>query len=113
MSPISTGAAMVLSILLIIVSLVATFLEYYAHSVVMEDMDYHLSMSWKGLWKWHFSMYATMIGAIILAGIVPLLSVLAVLAASIGLVVVGIFGAIFLFESSVSARRFADYHVEV
>lgn len=109
-SPLATAemaaAGIVFSIPLTVISFLAVYNEFHAHSEVMEGIDYNLSNSWAGIWKWYIGMYAAILGGVIITGIIPLLGIIVVFAGGIGLLIVGIICEAFLYESAKSARAY-------
>lgn len=92
-----------------IVALVGEYNEYTANSVALDGVDQVLSESWSKLWKWNIGLILGMIGCIVLMLIIPILGALALLAAAIGLLVIGIMKAIYLYRT---AKIFREYPID-
>ena len=92
-----------------IVSLVGEYHEFTAHSAVLYDLDNDQAENWSSLWKWYIGMYGAMLGSLLLVMIAPVLGLLVILAAAIGLVVVGIIKLVYLYRT---AMLFKEYRIE-
>ena len=92
-----------------IVSLVGEYHEFTAHSAVLYDLDNDQAENWCTLWKWYIGMYGAMLGSLLLVMIAPVLGLLVILAAAIGLVVVGIIKLVYLYRT---AMLFKEYRIE-
>lgn len=97
----------IFTIPMLIVQLIAIYLEFHAHADIMSDMDDNLSNLWLGLWKWTIGMYALTFGSLIVMVINPVLGVIAMLAGLVGTVGVGIIKEVLLFKSARAAKQYA------
>lgn len=102
----NVGAILLLSLPGVVLGLVAEYHEFMGHSEVLIGVDQVLSDRWSALWKWNIGIHCALIGSIILLLIIPLLGALFVLAAAIGLVVVGILKLVWLYHT---AKTFREY----
>ena len=93
-----------------VVAMVGEYNEYMGHSAVLSGVDNELSEKWEVLWKWYIGLFGVMIGSILVMLIVPILGLLAILAASIGTVVVSILKLVYLYRT---AKIFREYPVGV
>ena len=89
-----------------IVALVGEYNEYMGHAAVLAGVDNELSEKWANLWKWYIGIFLGMLGCILVMLIIPILGVLALLCATIGLVVIGIKKLVYLYRT---AKVFKDY----
>ena len=89
-----------------IIALIGEYNEYMGHSAVLDGVDNELSEKWATLWKWYIGMFLGMFGCILVMLIIPILGVLALLCATIGLVVIGIKKLVYLYRT---AKIFKDY----
>ena len=90
-----------------IVALMGEYNEYMGHSAVLAGVDDELSEKWAALWKWYIGMFLGMFGCILIMLIFPLLGALALLAAAIGLIVVGIKKLVYLYRTAKLFREFS------
>ena len=90
-----------------IVALVGEYNEYMGYSAVLSGVDDELSEKWAALWKWYIGMFLGMFGCILIMLIFPLLGALALLAAAIGLIVVGIKKLVYLYRTAKLFRGFS------
>ena len=100
---------LLISIPATIVSVVGMYHEFMAHSVVLTGLDNVLSEKWSSLWKWYVGIYCAMIGSLLLMVIIPVLGLLVMLAAAIGLIVVSILKLLYLYRT---AKLFREYPIE-
>lgn len=89
-----------------VVSMIATYNEYMAHSAVLCGVDRDLSEKWEKLWKWEIGLIAAMFGSIVVMLIIPILGALVILAAAIGSIVVAIMKLVYLYRT---AKCFREY----
>ena len=97
-----------------VVSIAGEYNEYHAHATVTGLLDPVLSEKWEKLWVWYIGSFAATIGSAILGliagflsfGLLSVLLVLVMLAASIATVVVGILKLVYLYQS---AQLFRNY----
>ncbi len=81
-----------------ILSLVGQYHEFMGHSAVLVDVNREFSEKWEILWKWNIGLYLGMIGSLLLVVIVPLLGLLVVLGALIGIIVVSITKLVYVYR---------------
>ena len=93
-----------------IVALVGEFNEFLAHSIVLTGVDNELSEKWTTLWKWYIGLMLGMFGCILIMLILPLLGVIALLGAAIGLLVTSVLKLVYLYRT---AKIFREYSTEV
>ena len=93
---------LIFALLLAIIAPIGLYHEFTAHSVVLAGLDDELAEKWSVLWKWHIGMYLT----VLLGGLIPLIGLLAVLAASVGMAVVSIVKLVYLYKT---AKLFKEY----
>ena len=89
-----------------ILALVGEYHEFMGHSTVLAGEDNELSDKWETLWKWNIGLSLGLFGCIVVVLIFPVLGVLAMLGAAIGLLVVGILKLVYLHRT---ARFFREY----
>ncbi len=92
-----------------ILSLVGEYNEFTAHSLVLNGVDSEQAEQWTSLWKWYIGMFGVMLGSILLIAIAPILGLLVVLAAAIGVAIVGIVKLVYLYRT---AKLFQAYKIE-
>lgn len=92
-----------------IIALVGEYNEFSAHSKVLSDLDDTLSADWNSLWKWFIGTYGAMMGSILIILIAPILGLLVLIAAAIGLIVVSIIKLVYLYKT---AKLFREYKIE-
>lgn len=98
--------SLLISIPEVIVALIATYKEYQAHSYVLSGVDDVLSRDWSLLWKWFVGCMLTMLGSLVLGFIAPLLAILIVLAAGIGIIIINITKLVFLYKTAAAFRHY-------
>lgn len=97
---------MLISIPAAVVGMVSEYQEFMSHSVVLTGVDNELSDKWTVLWKWNIGLVAGLFACLIVMLIIPTLGALALLAGSIGLIVVSILKLVYLYRT---AQAFRDY----
>lgn len=107
----SGGAAWTLLLTLpaAIVVLVGEYREYTGHAAVLVGVDAVLSEKWERLWKWYIWSFGGLLGGTFAALLIPLLGLLVMLAAAIGVLVVSILKLVYLYQT---AKIFRIYPVE-
>jgi len=108
----NAGWTLLITIPAAIMSMVAKYNEFNAHSDVLLNVDSELSYKWNTLWKWYIGCYAVILGSVLLIAIAALLGVLVMLAAAIGIVVVSILEMIYLYKTAKAFRLYAALPVE-
>lgn len=91
----------------IVLGFVGRYNLYTAHSEILELVDATLSEQWLKLWKWYIYLSIAALGSVLLVAILPILGLLAVLAAAIGTVVVSIMELIYLYRMMDHFRTYA------
>ena len=91
-----------------IVSFVGEYNEYVTHSEVLTHMDDMLAERWLRLWKWYIILFCAILGSLVLAFLLPILSVLLVLTSTIGLVVVAIIKLTYVYRMAKMFRTYAQ-----
>ena len=98
--------AILLALPVAIANIVCEYMEISAHSNILSGLNGALSDRWTLLWKWTIGLYGATLGCILLAIISPILGLLVMLAALIGLFVVGILKLVYLYQT---ANVFSDH----
>ncbi len=102
---IGEGIFLLASILVTIVGLVWEYNEYKAHAAVLTGADNALSEKWETLWKWYIGLLCGMFGSLLVMLVIPVLGALAILAATIGGLVVSILKLVYLYRTANTFRR--------
>lgn len=89
-----------------VVSLVGEYNQFTAHTIVTTPLDRELSEKWTRLWKWYIGSFAVLLGSLFLMLLIPILGLLAMLAAAIALTVTAIIKYIYLYQT---AKLFREY----
>ena len=89
-----------------VLSLIGQYHEFMGHSAVLIGFDRQLSEKWEKLWKWNIGTYLGLIGCVLVVVIVPLLGILLMLAAAIGIIIVSVMKLIYLYRT---AKIFRNY----
>lgn len=92
----------------IVVFLIGAYNEITAHADVLAGLDNRLSDRWTGLWKWHIGIYGAMLGSLLVIVIIPILGLLIIIAAVIGMIVVDIIKLVYLYKTAKAFRNFAQ-----
>lgn len=88
-----------ISILIIVIGLVGEYNEFHGFADVLFDVDIQLSDKWKNLWNWYFACYVALFGSVLLTVILPILGILVLFAAVIGLAVIGIIQIVYTYRA--------------
>ncbi len=99
------GSSLLLLLPGVILGLVSTYQEYTAHSLVLVGLDNELSAKWERLWKWQIGLLGALLGCVLLLIISPLLGVLVMIAAAIGIIVVSIVKLVYLYKTAKCFRN--------
>lgn len=99
---------LVLALPSVLVSLVQSYSVFTGHGEVFSGMQEELAERWLTLRKWFVRMYGLLCGSLLVAIVFPGLGLLAVLAGSIGLVIVHIMELIWLHRSVKWLRNFSQ-----
>ena len=105
------GSAAILSIVILIpalvLSLMATYQEYCAHSSVVGSADTFLGQRWMTLWKWQIvSIGGLLVSTLLLLVAPPLGALLVVVVGVIG-IVAGVLTLVNLYKSAQAFRKIA------
>ena len=103
---ISLSEALIFAIPIAILNLCGEYLEISAHSGILNKIDGELSDHWMLLWKWYIGLYGATLGSVVLLVIVPILGLLVLLAAVIGLLILSILKLVYLYQT---ANVFSDH----
>ncbi len=74
--------------------------EYTAHAIVLRGFDSELSGKWEFLWKCYIGLTLAMLACVFVVGIAPVLGLIALLVAAIGLVIVRIEKLVYLYKTA-------------
>ena len=106
----SLGWQLLLMLPAVIMELVSEYQEYIAHSIVLEELDGALSEKWTVLSKWFIGLYLGMFGSIALMLLSAVLGALAMLGATVGLLVLAVLKMIYLYRTAKCFREYTpDY----
>lgn len=97
---------LILTIPAAIMALIGEYHMYHANAAALEGVEDELSEKWCKLWNWNIGLYLGLFGCAVIMLILPLLGALALLAAAIGLAIVGILKLVYLFRT---AKFFREY----
>lgn len=103
----SRAWTLLVSIPAAVLSFAGKFQLYSANSEVLVPVDYELSEKWMKLWKWYIRLFGVSIAGLLLVVILPILGLLAVVAAAIGTIVVGIMELIYQYRMMDRFRTYA------
>jgi len=90
-----------------IVAFVGEYYSFCAYAAVLDGVEQELSEQWRKLWKWYIGLFLGMFGSIVIMLILPVIGVLALLAAAIGILVVGIKKLVYLYRTAKIFREFS------
>lgn len=102
----SLSEALIVAIPTAIINLYGEYMELSAHSNILNNIDGKLSDHWMLLWKWTIGLYGATLGSVLLVRIIPILGLWVILAALVGLLVVGVLKLVYLYKT---ASVFSDY----
>jgi len=100
-----SGLLLLVSLPVLAVSLPAEYHEYMAHASVLEGVATELSEQWKTLWKWYIGLLLAVLGGLFVMLLIPILGVLAILAAAIGVLVISILKLVYLYRTAKLFRQ--------
>lgn len=106
----SIGWLLLIAVPTAVVSLVGEYNAFNAHATVLTGVDNILAQKWMTLWKWYIGMFGAMVGSLVVLFISPVLGLLVILAAAIGILVVSILKLVYLYQT---AKAFREYRVTV
>ena len=98
--------SLVISFPAAIVGMVGEYNEFTAHSIVLTGLDNALSDQWMSLWKWYVGSYCALLGSVLMIVISPVLGLLVVTAAAIGLIITSILKLVYLYRTARIFRNF-------
>lgn len=93
------------NILMLIVALIEIYSECKAHSSVLNEIDGYLSAEWENFWKIFKTLFCVLIGAIILAVIVPGIAILILILAAIPILILAIKKLVLLYQTAGALRN--------
>lgn len=96
----------ILSLPAAIIAIVSEYHEYKGHEEVLSGVNNELAEKWYKLWKWYIGIFIAFFASILVVLIIPILGLLVMLAASIGMIVIGIIKLVYLYRSSKIFRDF-------
>ena len=91
-----------------IIMQISEYHQYMAHSAALSGVDDVLSGKWKVLWKWRIWILVGMVCSGVILLLVPILGLLALLAALIGVLVVEIRKLLYLFRTAKAFREISE-----
>lgn len=92
-----------------VASVVGKYKEFTAHSNAAADVGYDLSENWLTIRKWYVIIYASLLGSLLVLVIIPILGLLVILAAAIGVIVLAIAEMVILYRTAKAFRNHAAY----
>ena len=113
-NPDFEGLTIAVSLVNAVTALLGEYHEYTGHAYTVSLLDTHLSEQWDKLWVWYIATLAATIGSSILAllvsamslGLLSLLLLLVMFAASVGSIVVSVLKMVYLYRT---AQQFRYY----
>ena len=109
---VSDGWTLFILLPTMVLGLIATYNEYMAHASVMSGIDDTMSKKWSALWTWYVRMLLCFGGSIVLMLMIPLVGVVALLGATVGIVVVSIARMVYLYRSANICQGYSAAIVE-
>lgn len=104
--PGTGGWALLLSLPAAGIGLWGTYHEFLAHGEVLSGVNNPLAKKWTDLWKWHIGIFLALFGGVFVMVILPVLSLLVILAASIATVVIAFLKLVYLYQTANFFRNF-------
>lgn len=101
--------ALILSLLAMVLDLVSSYYEYGAHASVLARIDVVMSEKWERLWRWTIGMTVGMMVCLIFAVIAPFFGLLLLLAAGVGMLVIGIMRLVYLFQTGNTFKNYGSH----
>lgn len=99
---------MIISIPAAVAALFGEYNEYMGHSSVLYYVDQELAEKWSKLWKWYIGTFGALLGSILVVIIAPILGLLVLLAAAIGILVVSILKLVYLYRTAKLFREYSE-----
>lgn len=96
----------IIAIPVVVLSMLSEYNEYSAHASLTGDFNYELASRWRVLLKWYMAAMITMIASLVVMIAVPVIGLLAMLAASIGLLIVNVVKLYYLYKTAVLFRAY-------
>ena len=90
-----------------VVELVGQYNKCMAHGALVGAVDAALGDRWEKIWKWQIISIGSLLGSVVLALIIPVLGLLATLAAAIAVLVVSVLEMAALYRSAEAFRNFS------
>lgn len=100
------GWTLVITLPVFLVALYGTYNEYFGHGEMLEGIDQEQADKWYLLFKWEVGLQIGLIASILLVLILPVLGLIATLAASVGSAVVNVLSLVYLYRI---CRIFREY----
>ena len=104
----STGTVIFVALVSVILSLLATYNEYHAHSCIVGDLDRDLGERWKKLWVWQIIGIVGTFFAIVLALVAAGFGAFLVLVAAVYVLVIQIIYLVTLYRSAKAYRAVVE-----
>lgn len=98
---------LLISIPTAVLGLLWRYNQYTAHSEVLVPVNYDLSEKWMQLWKWYIRLGVTMIAAVLLTVIFPILGAIVMVVVAIGSIVISIMELIYFYRMMICLRTYA------
>lgn len=102
----NVGTMLLLYLPALILTLVAEYQEYSAHSDALVGIDNILSYRWTLLWKWQIAIYGGSLLAVIMLFVLPIVGELLTVVAGIGTLVTTVLRMVFLYQSAYAFRKY-------
>ena len=90
-----------------VVNISSMYLEFHAHSDVLESFDRELSEKWLKLWKYHVYAFGILFGAIFLLLLAPVLALIAVIGGAVAIIVIYILRLVYLYRTAQVFRKYS------
>ena len=103
------GIAVVVAVIMVIVSLVVEYHNYYGHSELLVSYSEELSEKWRKLWKWEILSLGATLGSILVTVLIPIVGVIVVRGGAIALAGVMILRWVYL---SQTMKFFEEYEIQ-
>lgn len=102
----SNSLILLTSVPSIIIKFISEYNEYMAHSTALCGVDNELSDNWEKLWKWYIGLICSVIGAFLLMIVLPIVGMIAMVAAAIGIIIVSIMKLVYLYKTADIFRKY-------
>ena len=104
----SIGMVILIALISVILSLLATYNEFHAHSCIVGGLDSELGDRWQKLWVWQIIGIAGTFVSLLLTGLAAGLGVVLVLIVAIYVLVIQIIYLVTLYRSAKAYRAVAE-----